>query len=88
MLTHNPSLTTQKSPCSHLSALVFTYYSLKLLFSLVGSTSLLKNTVGKGELVRNDHFLLVQQCFLPVFENFLQFPFSSKLSSANSFSLE
>ena len=47
-----------------------------------------ENTVGKGEIARNEQFLLFPQCFLPVWITF--FPFSSnlKLSSANSFSLE
>ena len=47
-----------------------------------------ENTVGKGEIARNEQFLLFLQCFLPHFENFLPFPPNSKLSPANSFSLE
>ena len=44
-----------------------------------------ENTVGKGELARNEQFLLFPQCFLPVC-----ITFSSNLEplSANSFSLE
>ena len=33
-------------------------------FSRVYSTSLLKNTVGKGEIARNEQFLLFPLCFL------------------------
>ena len=46
----------------------------------------LENTVGKGEIARNEQFLLFPQCFL--LENFLPLSSSLKLSSANSFSLE
>ena len=46
-----------------------------------------ENTVGKGEIARNEQFL-----FFPVFSthlgNFLPFLSNLKLSSANSFSLE
>ena len=46
-----------------------------------------EKTVGKGEIARNEQFLL-----FPVFttrvENFLSFSSNLKLSSANSFSLE
>ena len=45
------------------------------------------DTVGKGEIARDEQFLL-----LPVFstclDNFLSFSWNLKLSSANSFSLE
>ena len=47
-----------------------------------------ENTVEKGEIARNDQFLLFPQCFLLVLDNFLPFWSNSKLSSANSFSLE
>ena len=47
----------------------------------------LTNTVGKGEIARNEQFL-----FFPVFstclDNFLPFSSNLKLLSANSFSLE
>ena len=52
---------------------------------------LFENTVGKGEIARNEQFLLFLQCFQPILRPFFHFlPFSSnlKLSSANSFSLE
>ena len=45
----------------------------------------LENTAGKGEIASDKQFLLFPQCFL---ENFLPFSSSSKLSSANPFSLE
>ena len=48
----------------------------------------LENTKGKGEIARNEQFLLFPQCFLPVLETFLPFLSYLKLSSANSYSLE
>ena len=36
-------------------------------------TNLLKNTVGKGEIARNEQFLLFPQCFLPVWITFFHF---------------
>ena len=47
-----------------------------------------ENTVGKGEIARNEQFLLFPQCFLPVWITFCLFLSNLKLSSANSFSLE
>ena len=53
-----------------------------------------ENTMGKGEIARNEQFLLFPQCFLPIFpphfENFLPLKKKKKmkLSSANSLSLE
>ena len=32
-----------------------------------------ENTIGKGEIVRNKQFLLIPQCFLPVWITFCQF---------------
>ena len=46
-----------------------------------------ENTVGKGEIARNEQFLLFPQCFLFVLRT-LPFSANLKLSSANSFSLE
>ena len=46
-----------------------------------------ENTVGKGEIARNEQFLLFPQCFYPL-GNFPSFPSNLELSSANSFSLE
>ena len=34
---------------------------------------LFENTVGKGEITRNDQFLLFQQCFLPIWITFCHF---------------
>ena len=31
------------------------------------------NTVGKGEIARNEQFLLFPQCFLPVWRTFFHF---------------
>ena len=47
-----------------------------------------ENTVGKGEIARNEQFLLFPQCFSTHLDNFLPFLLNLKLSSANSFSLE
>ena len=46
-----------------------------------------ENTVGTGEIARNEQFLLFPQCFLSVGE-LCHFHQMSNLSSANSFSLE
>ena len=54
----------------------------------VSAVQSLENTVGKGEIARNEQFLLFPQCFLPVWENFVRFSLNLELSSANSFSLE
>ena len=48
----------------------------------------LENTVGKGEIARNEQFLLSPTKFSTRMENFLPFSLNSKLSSANSFHLE
>ena len=32
-----------------------------------------ENTVGKGEIARNEQFLLFPQCFLPIWEAFCHF---------------
>ena len=42
-------------------------------FLCVCSTSLLKKTVGKGEIARNEQFLLFLQCFLLVWRTFCHF---------------
>ena len=47
-----------------------------------------ENTVGKGEIARNEQFLLFPQCFLPVWITFCHFHQNLKLSVANSFNLE
>ena len=47
-----------------------------------------ENTVGKGEIARNEQFLRFPQCFFTKMESFLLFLSNLKLSSANSFSLE
>ena len=33
-----------------------------------------ENTVGKGEIARNEQFLLFPQCFLTIWKTFCQFP--------------
>ena len=47
-----------------------------------------KNTVGKGEIARDEQFLLFPTVFSTLFENFPPFSSNLKLSSANSFCLE
>ena len=42
-------------------------------FLCVCSTSLSENSVGKGEIARNEQFLLFPQCFIPVWKTFSQF---------------
>ena len=42
-------------------------------FLRVCSTGLLKNTVGKGEIARNEQFLLFPQCFLPFWRTLCHF---------------
>ena len=42
-------------------------------FLRVYNTRLLKKTVGKGEIARNEQFLFFPQCFLPVWINFCHF---------------
>ena len=46
-----------------------------------------ENTSGKGEIALNEQFILFPRCFLLV-QRALSFSSTSKLSSANSFSLE
>ena len=47
-----------------------------------------ENTVGKGEIARNEQFLLFPTVFSTHLENFMPFSLNLKLSSANCFSLE
>ena len=47
-----------------------------------------ENTVRKGEIARNEQFLLFPQCFLSFWRTFFHFLSNLKLSSANSFNLE
>ena len=54
----------------------------------VSSVQAFENTVGKGEIARNEQFLLFPQCFSINLENFLPFSSTLKLLSANSFNLE
>ena len=48
----------------------------------------LENTVGKGEIARNEQFPLFHTMFSILFNNFLPFSLNSELSCTNSFSLE
>ena len=59
----------------------------KPYFLRVCNASLLKNTVGKGEIACNKQFLLFQ-VFSTRLDNCLPFSSNLKLSSADSFSLE
>ena len=47
-----------------------------------------ENTVGKGEIARNEQFLLFPTAFSTRLDNFLPFLSNLKLSYANSLSLE
>ena len=47
-----------------------------------------ENTMGKGEIARNEQFLLFPQVFSTRLDNFLPFSSNLKLSSANSFGFE
>ena len=47
-----------------------------------------ENTAGKGEIARNEQFLLFPLCFLPISKNFLPLASHLKLSSANPLKLE
>ena len=47
-----------------------------------------KITARKGEIARNEQFLLFPRCFLPVFRTSCHLHQIKKLSSANSFSFE
>ena len=47
-----------------------------------------ENTVGKGEIARNEQFLLFPLCFFTRLNNFLLFSSNFTLSSANSVSFE
>ena len=47
-----------------------------------------ENNVGKGEIARNEQFLLFPTVFSTHLENFLPFPSNLKLLSTNSFNLE
>ena len=60
-------------PISGGDALRFNLFSSKPWFLPVCKTSLLKNTVGTGEIARNEQFLLFQQCFPPVWRTFCHF---------------
>ena len=60
----------------------------KSWFLRVCSTSILKTMWEKGEIARDEQFLLFPQYFLPFLGNFLSFSSNVKLSSATTFNLE
>ena len=65
----------------------YLYINVTSSFLTLSQTRLsFENTVGKGEIARNEQFLLSHSVFYP-FRNFLPFSSNLKLSSANSFSL-
>ena len=79
--------------CSSLSLIPMNSYLVNPFpnrpwFLHVCSTSLLENTVGKGEIAHNERFLLFPTMFSTLSEKFLPFSSNLKLSSANSFNLE
>ena len=71
---------------------VFNTFPNKPWFLRVCNTTLWKtlveNTVVKGEIARNEQFLLFPTVFSTHLRNFLPFSSNLKLSSANPFSLE
>ena len=48
----------------------------------------MENTVRKGEIARNEQFLLFPRCFLPICRTLGPFSSNLKLLSANTLSLE
>ena len=65
----------------------FTFFQTSPCF-YVSALQVFFNTVRKGEIARHEQFLLFPQCFTILFGNSLPFLSNSKLSSADSFSLE
>ena len=61
--------------------------SLALVFMYLQYRSF-ENTKGKGEIARNEQFLLFPTVFFTLLENFLPFSSNLKLLSVNSFRLE
>ena len=57
-------------------------------FLRVCNTSPFENSVGKGEILHNEQFLLFSHSFLAIWRTFASFPSILKLSSAKSFRLE
>ena len=51
---------------------ILTLYKQALVFMCLHYMSF-ENTVGKGEIARNEQFLLFSQCFLPVWRTFCHF---------------
>ena len=54
----------------------------------VSEIQVFENTVGKGEIARNEQFLLFPQCFLILWRTYCHFSSSVKLSSAKPLNLE
>ena len=67
--------------------LILTLPKQALVFTCLQYKSF-ENTAGKGEIARNQQFLLFPLCFLPIWMDFLPFSSNLKFSSANSFGLE
>ena len=67
---------------------IFNPFPNKPWFLHVFSTSLLKTLWEKGDIARNEQFLLFPTVFSTPKENFLPSSSNLKLSSANSFNLE
>ena len=57
----------------------FNSFPNKPWFLRVCSISLFENTVGKGEIARNEQFLLFLQSFLPVWRTFCYFFFKVEI---------
>ena len=80
--------------CFQFSSLIHVLCGSKLTLTqtspdfCVSAVKYFKNTARKGEIVRNEQFLLFSTVFSTLLENFPPFSSNSNLSSATSFSLE
>ena len=60
----------------------------KPYFTGLSAGQVFENIAGKGEIARNEQFLLFPTVFSSLLENFLPFSSKLKMSSAKSLSLE
>ena len=51
-----------------------TQFAKQKVCPIVSAVQVFENTVGKGEIARNEQFLLFPQCFLTILRTFCQFP--------------
>ena len=76
----------QPYPCLNQNPVLvsLTFSQQALIFTCLQYKSI-ENTVEKGEIARNEQFLLFPQCFLPLWRTF--FPFQSNLKLLTAISL-